>query len=140
MGERVTGRCLCGAVTFESDAAPISVRACWCRDCQYLAAGNATLNAIFRSDGFRATGEVRDYVSRADSGTLMRRSFCAACGTPLFSRAESRPHLVVVRTGALDEPARHAPQGTIWTRSAPPWASIADSPMNCEGQPPPVPA
>jgi hypothetical protein len=139
MAERVTGRCLCGGVTFESDAAPIAVRACWCRDCQYLAAGNATVNAIFRAEGFRTTGPVREYASTADSGNGMRRGFCPDCGTPLFSRASDRPHLVVVRVGALDDAARYAPQGTIWTRSAPDWAHIPESPMNCEAQPAPVP-
>lgn len=140
MAERVTGRCLCGAVTFESDAEPVAVRACWCRDCQYLASGNATVNAIFRAEGFRTQGAMSEYASRADSGTRMRRNFCAACGTPLFSRAESRPGLVVVRVGALDEPARYAPSITIWTRSAPPWAHVSDNPLNCEGQPAPVQA
>lgn len=135
---RVTGRCLCGAVRFESDAEPVAVRACWCRDCQYLASGNATVNAIFRTEGFRTTGTVREFTGIADSGTVMHRGFCETCGTPLFSRAEDRPHLVVVRVGALDEAARYAPQGTIWTGSAPPWARIADSPMNCTAQPPPV--
>lgn len=136
----VTGRCLCGAVTFESDAEPIARRACWCRDCQYLASGNATANVIFRSDGFRTAGAVQEYVSTADSGTVMRRGFCGACGTPLFSRAESRPALVVVRLGALDEAARFGPESTIWTASAPGWAQIPESPLNCTGQPGPVAA
>lgn len=134
----VTGRCLCGAVRFESDAEPIARRACWCRDCQYLASGNASATAIFRTEGFRSTGAVSEYVSTADSGTVMRRGFCPACGTPLFSRAESRPGLVVVRLGALDEAARFGPESTIWTASAPGWAQIADSPLNCVGQPAPV--
>jgi len=138
MAERVTGRCLCGAVRFESDAAPVAVRACWCRDCQYLGSGNATVNAILRTEGFRTTGEVREYVSRADSGTVMRRSFCTACGTPLFSRAESRPELVVVRVGALDQPERYGPESFIWTRSKPPWGYVGESPLNCQGQPAPV--
>jgi hypothetical protein len=79
------------------------VRACWCRDCQYLAAGNASINAIFRTDGFTLTGEVGEYISTADSGNTMRRRFCPECGTPSFSHSSSRPELMVVRVGALDD-------------------------------------
>lgn len=140
MTTRVTGGCLCGAVRFECGEAPIATRACWCRDCQYLAAGNATVNAIFRGAAFRATGEVRDHVSRADSGTVMRRAFCTACGTPLFSRSESRPGLVVIRVGGLDEPARYRPEGFIWTASAPPWGLLDETLPNCAGQPAPLPS
>ncbi|MBX9699748.1 MAG: GFA family protein [Acetobacteraceae bacterium] len=137
MTDRVSGGCRCGAVRFESDAPPFAVRACWCRDCQYFAAGSATVNAIFRRDGLRITGELREYESTADSGTLMHRGFCPACGTPLTSRSASRPEFLIIRVGALDEPARFAPESTIWTASAPPWARFDDTPLNCEGQPPP---
>ena len=67
MTKPITGRCFCGAVQFQFDQAPIAVRACWCRDCQYLATGNASINAIFRTEGLTLTGEVGEYVSTADS-------------------------------------------------------------------------
>lgn len=134
----VSGGCLCGAVRFTSAAGPIATRVCWCRDCQKLAAGSATVNAIFRAEGFEITGETQDYVSTADSGSVMHRRFCPTCGTPLFSAAESRPHLIIVRAGALDDPAAAAPSSTIWTASAPSWALIDPEHPTHEGQPPPV--
>src|SRR6476661_4573662 len=73
----ITGRCFCGAVTFTCDEAPVMTRACWCRDCRYLAAGNATVNAIFKAEGVKVSGEVTEYRSTADSGTAMRRGFCS---------------------------------------------------------------
>src|ERR1700756_4166882 len=92
-GAMVTGRCLCGAVRWESDEPPIVTRVCWCRDCQYFGAGSGTVNVCFRTASFRVTGEATDYVSTSDSGNRMHRRFCAKCGTPLFSAAEARPHL-----------------------------------------------
>ena len=85
MSKLTTGRCFCGAVRFQFDQPPILARACWCRDCQYLASGNASINVFFRAESFRLTGEVSEYVSTADSGNAMRRRFCPRCGTPLFS-------------------------------------------------------
>lgn len=134
----VTGKCLCGAVRFSFPEEPIVRRACWCRDCQYLAAGNASVNVIFRKAGFACTGEVRAYESLADSGTSMRRSFCPTCGTPLFSEAATRPDVMVVRAGTLDDPELGRPEGFIWTASAPRWGHVDSNLANCEGQPAPA--
>lgn len=136
----VTGRCFCGAVRFQFDHAPVATRACWCRDCQYLAAGNATINAFFRTAGLTLTGEVAVYVSTSDSGNTMRRKFCPKCGTPMFSQADSRPDMMVVRVGTLDDREIGAPGTTIWTASAPSWGHIDQTRPTCAGQPAPIAA
>ena len=83
------------------------------------------------------TGEVRVFTSIADSGAVMRRSFCPTCGTPLFSEAEPRPHLIVVRAGSLDNPEIARPGAVIWTKSAPKWAAFSPDLPRAEGQAPP---
>ena len=134
----VTGGCLCGAVRFQFDEPPLAARACWCRVCQYLSAGNASINAVFAVRSLKITGETREYASTADSGAEMRRRFCPQCGTPLFSAALSRPDVMVVRAGALDDPELARPAGVIWTASAPSWAHIDPELPAIAGQPPPV--
>ncbi|MBC8027614.1 MAG: GFA family protein [Steroidobacteraceae bacterium] len=134
----IMGGCLCRKVRFRITAAPIAMRLCWCRDCQYFAAGSATVNVVFPSDAVTVEGELTDYVSVADSGSRMHRRFCPTCGTPVFSASESRPHLVIVRNGALDDTGLLEPTATIWTASAPEWAWIDDAHPRFEGQPPPV--
>ncbi|MBM4203147.1 MAG: GFA family protein [Gammaproteobacteria bacterium] len=132
----VTGGCLCGAVRPESEAEPLATRLGWCRDCQYLAAG-AAVNACFRTASFKMNAETTDYVSIADSDNRKHRRFCKSCGTQLFSEAESRPHLIFVRGGSIDDPDQLQPTATIWTASAPRWASI-DRSLECiAGQPAP---
>jgi hypothetical protein len=134
----ITGGCLCRKVRFRISAAPIAARLCWCRFCQYLAAGNATVNIAFPSNAISIEGEPTEYSSVADSGNVMRRRFCPACGTPLFSAADSRPHLIFIRGGALDDTALIRPGATIWTSQAPDWACIDPSLSRHAGQPPPV--
>jgi hypothetical protein len=134
----VTGGCLCKAMRYEIAAEPIATRVCWCRVCQYIGAGSATVNAAFPKAAVKISGEVRDYRSVADSGSVMHRGFCSACGTHLFSESESRPHLVFVRAGTLDDPELARPMATIWTDRAPSWACIDESIPRIEGQPPPV--
>ena len=138
MRMEITGGCLCGKVRFRITAAPMAMRLCWCRDCQYFAAGNATVNVVFPSNALAVEGELKDYRSVADSGNVMHRHFCPDCGTPVFSAAESRPHLVIVRNGALDDTGLTRPGATIWTDSAPEWAWIDESLPQFAGQPPPV--
>jgi hypothetical protein len=133
-----SGACLCGAVRLSIDAEPMLARLCWCRLCQSLAAGSATVNVVFPSDKVAVEGEVRWYESFAESGNRMERGFCPACGTPLFSRSEARPHLLIVRAGALDDPELLAPQGTIWTDEAPTWAHIDPALPHFPRQPPPI--
>lgn len=133
-----SGGCLCGAVRYTIPGNPIAARACWCRLCQYLGAGSGTVNVAFASEGVTITGDPRWRTDTADSGGTLHRGFCADCGTPLFSRADARPHLIFVRAGSLDDPGLMAPGATIWTSAAPAWAHFDPALPQSEGQPPPV--
>jgi hypothetical protein len=134
----IEGGCLCGAVRYRADAEPLATRACWCRFCQYIAAGNAAVSVAFPRDAMIITGDLRDYATVADSGSHMHRRFCPACGVHMFSEAEERPHLVFVRAGTLDDPSIVVPSTVIWTKQAPSWAQIDPRCVQFEGQPPPI--
>jgi hypothetical protein len=134
----ITGGCLCGAVRYRIAAAPIVTRVCWCRVCQYLGAGSGTVNACFPTDAMTIEGELTDFQCVAASGSKMHRRFCRVCGTPLFSEAEARPHMIFVRTGTLDDPNLARPAVTIWTAEAPTWACIDSGLPNLAGQAPPA--
>lgn len=134
----ITGGCLCRAVRYRVTAPPITARACWCRLCQYLGAGGPTVNVAFPSDAVAIDGELRDYAGVADSGNVMHRRFCPVCGTQVTSAAESRPHLLFLRVGTLDDPEIARPAMTIWTSAAPSWACIDARLPSVAGQPPPA--
>jgi hypothetical protein len=134
----ITGGCLCGAVRFSSNAAPITTRTCWCRVCQYIGAGGATVNVCFPSQALAVSGELREYRSVADSGNPMVRRFCPQCGTHLFSDSAARPHLSFVRAGTLDDPELARPAVTAWTVSAPSWACFDERIPQVERQPAPA--
>ena len=131
----ITGGCMCKQLRYEIAAeAPMAARVCWCRVCQYVGAGSGTANALFAKDAITITGEYKSYTSVADSGAVMRRSFCPNCGTPVFSEAEPRPHHIIVRVGTLDDPEIGKPVATIWTVAAPSWACIDMGLPRFEGQ------
>jgi len=134
----ITGGCLCRAVRYSISAAPLVTRVCWCRVCQYIGAGSATVNSCFPSAALKLSGELRDFSMTADSGNVAHRRFCPICGTHLFSASEARPHLVFVRVGTLDDPELARPAMTIWTASAPSWACFDARLPQLERQPPPA--
>jgi hypothetical protein len=134
----LTGGCLCAMVRYSASAQPVRVRACWCRVCQYLASGSASVNAMFRTADIRFTGALARFESFADSGNQMVRSFCPCCGTPVTTASVARPELVGVRVGTLDAPSLLSPSAVIWTSSAPEWACIDPNLPATTGQPPPL--
>jgi hypothetical protein len=134
----ISGGCLCRAVRYEISSPPITARICWCRVCQKIGAGSATVNVCFRSDQTRIDGELHDFVSVADSGNIMHRRFCPSCGVHLFSEAEARPTLIFVRAGTLDDASIVKPVATIWLSEAPAWAQIDPNLQKFDRQPPPA--
>jgi hypothetical protein len=135
----VTGGCLCGAVRYRIEAEPIATRTCWCRACQFIAAGSATVNVVFPSATVAIEGALVEHVTKADSGNRVHRRFCAKCGTPVTTQSEARPHLLSVRAGTLDDTERGKPELTIWISAAPSWAPI-DPRIPSEAKQPPPPA
>jgi len=122
------GGCLCGAVRYTIAADPVGARMCWCRDCQRIASGSATVNVLFPEDAVAITGDLGLFTMIADSGNSVERGFCKVCGAQIYSRTVTPKGLPMrVRAGTLDDPELCAPTAAIWTRSAPSWAPIPDS-------------
>jgi hypothetical protein len=134
----INGGCLCGAVRYTARGAPIVARICWCRVCQKIGAGSGTVNVGFHAADVTIEGVLTDYVSAAESGTIMHRGFCAVCGTPMTSQAETRRHQIFFRAGTLDDPEIAKPGATIWVSEAPSWACISEILPRVERQPPPA--
>jgi hypothetical protein len=69
-------------------------------------------------------GDPVEYLSLADSGTEVFRSFCPKCGTPLFAGNTSHPEYIVIKAGALDDPSIFRSRLVVWPQSAQPWHEI----------------
>lgn len=134
-----TGRCACGAVTLKIAGSPIGTRQCWCRQCQQIAAGGATHNAIFRAEDVALSGPLAHAGWPAASGNTLTFHFCPSCGTQVYAQSSARPHLMTVRLGMIDEPHGLRPDVVIWTDDAPAWAQIDPALEQWPRQPPPPP-
>ena len=133
-----SGSCACGAITLEIAGEPVATRQCWCRQCQQIAAGGPTQNAIFKSDEVTLTGQLAQNTWQAASGNMLTFHFCGSCGTQVYAQSSARPHLKTVRFGMFNQPNDLAPQMVIWTDDAPAWALI-DPALESWPQQPPAP-
>lgn len=120
----LTGRCLCGGVSYRADAEPVVQAVCHCADCQRQT-GNpfsaivGVPRAAFSVEGstlasFSTTG--------SDHGLETERHFCSACGSPLFSNAAAAPEVTYIKAGSLDDISWFKPVAEVWTSSAQPWS------------------
>ncbi len=120
-----SGQCLCGAIRFTIDAEPLGARMCWCRDCQRIASGSATVNVLFDENSVHYRGHMTTLRLTADSGNTVERGFCPTCGAQMYSKTVVPPGMPMrVRTVTLDDPELMAPTAIIWADSAPSWAPI----------------
>ncbi len=118
-----TGKCFCGQIRYSIDAEPLRAALCWCRDCQYIASGSATVNVLFPEEAVQFEGEVATIGKVADSGNKIERGFCPKCGSQIYSRTiEPTGVPMRIRAGTLDNTNLMPPQAAIWTDSAPAWA------------------
>jgi len=131
------GRCLCGAVSFSCDQAPVFELLCHCRDCQ-RATGSAYAPAAFFADHtLKVSGDVKYYESVGRSGKRIWRGFCPNCGSNLFGRLEKLPGMLSVRAGAFDDPNRFHPKLQIYAADAPTWDQLNSTLRTFEGDVPP---
>jgi hypothetical protein len=115
------GGCMCGAVRYECAATPMFMGNCHCRDCQRASGGTYAPAIGVPRSAVQITGDVKYYESKADSGNMARRGFCANCGSRLFSLPPFAPDLMVILATSLDDPSIFKPGMDIYTSSAQPW-------------------
>jgi hypothetical protein len=119
-----TGGCLCGALRYEANAAPLYAGHCYCSDCQ-KASGSGFIPFLgFAAAAIRFTGESRAFVSRADNGNDAMRNFCPVCGSLVFGGERGVSEDYNIYAGTLDDRSLFRPTIAIFARSRPDWAII----------------
>lgn len=139
MSQGVSGRCLCGASSFRSPGEVQFAGHCHCLDCRKTSGTSHSTHAVVPEAGFEASGPIRDHDKASDSGSMVRRSFCEVCGSPLYSRNDRMPGMVFVRASALDDPEKVAPGMVVYASRAPSWALSQEGLPRFDVMPPDMP-
>ena len=123
----LTGRCYCGALSYEATGDPVLKAQCHCRECQYISGGGPNYFMFMPKDGFAFTSGTPRSFTRTDLERAVTREFCPDCGTHIVTRLPWRDY-VVLKVGTLDDPATDfgAPRMAIFTCDSQPFHHIPE--------------
>ncbi len=124
-----TGKCLCGAISYETSADPVMTAACHCKNCQRQAGSALSIIVGYPKGSVQISGEPKTYHDKGESGLAVDRKFCDNCGSPLFTDAASAPDLIFIKAGTFDDVSWLEPGVHFWTKSAQPWVEFGDIPQ-----------
>ena len=119
------GACLCGKVAYEIRGTPRLMYYCHCGSCRTATGSSFATNLMVASDEFVLTAG-QDLLTGYESSPNKRRWFCSACGSPVYSQAESTKHVLSVRGGTLAGDPGIRPSVHFWVSSKAPWVEITD--------------
>ena len=120
------GGCSCGAVRYRLGSEPLFVHCCHCLNCQRQTGSAFVVNLLIEADRVEVlAGEPRAVDVPRDDGSTQRIHRCPECQIAVFSEY-TRPQILFVRGGTLDEPASVEPDVHIFTRSKLPWVVLPE--------------
>jgi hypothetical protein len=121
-----TGRCLCGAVTYELSGDLIATAVCHCDHCQRQSGGAFSVNLIAHESQLAVSGELKTYEERGELGddVYVRRKFCPSCGSPIVSELAKSAGVIAVKAGTLDDKSGVQPNVEAWCVDKQPWVSL----------------
>ena len=124
MSQTIAGGCACGAIRYETDATPVAMFNCHCRDCQRTSGSGYAAILVVPKATVRVQGEPRYYKTVGNAGRAVERGFCAVCGSPVMSRPERRPDMLALSATSLDDPSLYKPAMDVFTDSAWHWDAM----------------
>ena len=130
-----TGRCLCGAVTFEIVGVPVIVAQCHCEECRRLSGTGHTTGAMFASSGVTLHGEIGEFIYKSGTDSEVTRGFCKTCGSPIFGRNTRLADHITVPLGSIDDTTGLNVQVVIFARDKPHWDELGSDVAVFDTQP-----
>jgi len=120
--EMITGRCLCGGVTFEAGPKPLWTALCHCDSCRRAASAPLVAWMGFPVETVRWIGKRSHYTSSKG----VERSFCPTCGSPMSFESARWPGEIHLYAASRDDPAAYVPQLHCYYAERLAWLDIGD--------------
>jgi hypothetical protein len=130
----ITGRCLCGAVTYELSGDLLATAVCHCDHCQRQGGSAFSVNLVAHESQLTVKGELRTYEERSESGdeVFVRRNFCPSCGSPIMSQLTVPEGIIAIKAGTLDDKSSVNPTIEAWCVDRQPWVSLPGMAVSME--------
>lgn len=119
----LTGRCLCGAVTWSTAAQVLWAGHCHCESCRRATASPMTSFFGVPRDSVTWRGTL---VTNSTSAGTVHRRFCATCGTQMNYQADIWPDETHLYAATMDDPSQFQPQAHFHYAERLGWMEIVD--------------
>lgn len=135
-----TGRCLCGAITYELAGDLIATAVCHCDHCQRQSGGAFSVNLVAHESQLTLHGELKTYeeTGERNDAVYVRRRFCPTCGSPIVSELALSPGIIAVKAGTLDDKSSVQPTVEAWCVDRQPWVSLPGMALSMDRETPPA--
>lgn len=134
---KLTGRCLCGAISYEITGPLGKIYNCHCSKCRrWHGSAFRTRASVEASHFFWVSGE--EYLSRYQSSENVVKTFCSICGSNLISIYEDKPDFLGLALGGIEQDPGCSPKANIFVGSKAPWYEITDGLPQYEEWPPSI--
>ncbi len=120
----VTGRCLCGACTFELSGAHNFIGHCHCDSCRRATASPMTTFIGHPDGAWRWTGAAPRMYESSPGNT---RGFCGNCGSPMMFAATRFPSETHFYAALLSDPTTVEPEAQYHADERLPWMPAMDA-------------
>lgn len=129
MNQKLTGKCLCGEVTYIAYGRPNVVAQCHCEECRRSSGTGHSVGAMFRCDAVEVKGSLTRFVYRSSKNSDVTKAFCEKCGSPIYGTNTRSPDYLTLTLGSMDAAGRLDIEVVIFERDRPDWDQLkADVP------------
>lgn len=119
----LTGRCLCGSVSWTAKSPILWAALCHCEDCRRAASSDYVSWFGVERPSVVWSGPRRTY----RSSQRVERSFCEDCGSPLSFETEIFPDETHLYAATLTDPTLYQPTAHIFWSERLPWIEEKDA-------------
>ncbi|MGJ8528122.1 GFA family protein [Maritalea sp.] len=135
MKNKYSGKCLCGAVTYQVDGQPVVVAQCHCDECRRLSGTGHTIGAMFPIAAVTMNGKLNEFRYQSDKESAVTKSFCGKCGSPIFGTNSRTPDHLTLSLGSMDDATELDVQVVIFERDKKHWDQLGPDVMSFATQP-----
>ena len=133
--KKITGGCLCGAVRYETTAAPLWTFYCHCESCRRHSGAPVVMFVGFPIDEVHWPGDERDLYETSPG---VFRGFCRKCGSSItYERVSGGKEMFEVHIGTLDAPDDFPPKKHWYHNERISWFDTTDHEvrLDADGKP-----
>ena len=124
LSHNYTGRCLCGAITYEIVGEPVIVAQCHCGECRRLSGTGHTIGVMFDSKNVALNGQLGEFKYSSGNKSVVTKGFCIKCGSQIFGRNTRLPDHITIPLGSMNDTTGLNVQVVIFARDKMHWDEL----------------